>query len=293
MMTMNTIQINCERLQEFERNLDPQHPERSQIPARILGYGEISTVFEIEAEGLRGLAFKRLPLFYDQAEVDAYRVIYEEYNRLLEQDIGIHLPPYSYAAFPNANGRPIFYIVQKQLPADSIGSRAMHTLPRDAVLVLVKRVLQELRRVWEFNRKQNRVQVAIDGQISNWAIENFNVPSPRLENVSLLYLDTSTPLYRVNGVEQLNTELFLRSAPSFLVWILRLLFLKDVVNRYYDFHLVAVDLVANFFKEQKPELIPDVVRIVNDFFSGEAAELGVKLVTEKEVESYYREDALI
>ena len=54
----------------------------------------------------------------------------------------------------------------------------------------------------------------------------------------------------MDGVEQLDPELFLRSAPSFLVWLLRLLFLKDVVDRYYDFHLVAVDLIANFYKEQ-------------------------------------------
>ena len=40
--------------------------------------------------------------------------------------------------------------------------------------------------------------------------------------------------YRIEGAEQLNAELFLRSAPSFLAWILRLLFLEDVVDRYYD-----------------------------------------------------------
>jgi hypothetical protein len=290
---MGTIQINRELLEEFERRLDPRYPERSPIPARILGYGEISTVFEIQAAGLRGLAFKRLPLFYNQAEVQAYRAAHQEYNRLLEQDIGISLPPYGDVDFPNASGRPIFYIVQKQLPSDSIGSRAMRLLPREAVPFLVTRVLQELRKVWDFNRKQDRVQVAIDGQISNWAIADFDVAHPRIENASLLYLDTSTPLYRLKGVEQLNTELFLRSAPSFLVWILRLLFLKDVVNRYYDFHLVAVDLVANFYKEQKPQLISEVIRAVNDFFAGEAAELGIQPVTEREVESYYREDALI
>ena len=106
-------------------------------------------------------------------------------------------------------------------------------------------------------------------------------------------MDTSTPLFRVEGVEQLDTELFLRSAPSFLVWMLRLLFLKDVVNRYYDFRLVAIDLVANFYKEQRPDLIPDAIGAVNRFFAGEAADLGVQPIDEQEVRSYYREDALI
>ncbi len=290
---MDAIRIDRERLEEFERHLDPQHPERGPIPARILGYGEISTVFEIQADGLRGLAFKRLPLFRDQSEVQAYCAAYEEYCRLLEQDIGLCLPPYSYLSFSDSSGRPIFYIVQKQLPSDSIGSRAIQFLPRDDVLLLITRVLRELRKVWEFNRKQGRVQVAIDGQISNWAMVDLDAAHPRIDGSSLVYFDTSTPLYRIDGVEQLNTELFLRSAPSFLVWILRLLYLRDVVNRYYDLHLVAVDLIANLYKEQKAEWVPAAVHVVNDFFAGEAADLGVAPMDQREVESYYREDARI
>lgn len=290
---MSLSQPQLDLLQEFERGLDPQHPQRSKIPAGVLGYGEISTVFEIQAEMLHGLAFKRLPLFNDEQEVERYRNAFEEYNRLLGQEIGIRLPPHDYASFQNQSGRPIFYIVQKQLSAASIGHRALHTLPREDVFVLIKRALQELRKVWDFNRRQNRVQVAIDGQISNWSIDNFSPEHPRIEQASLSYVDTSTPLFRVQGVEQLDPELFLRSAPSFLVWILRLLYLKDVVNRYFDFHLVAVDLVANFYKEQKPDLVPDVIKTVNEFFAGEAAGLGVPPIGEKEVRDYYREDALI
>ncbi len=290
---MPAIPIDVERLNEFELHLDPQHPETSEIPARVLGYGEISTVFAIQAPGLDGLAFKRLPLFNDQAEVEAYRTVYDGYNRLLEQDAGIHLPRHGSVDFPGPNGRPVFYIIQEQLSSDSICSRAIQLLPREAVCVLVTRVMQELYKIWDLNRKQQRMQVGFDGQLSNWAIADFDPARPRVENAILLYLDTSTPLFRLGGVEQLNPELFLRSAPSFLVWILRVLFLKDVINRYYDFHLVATDLVANLYKEGKRELVPDVVRAVNDFLAGPGADLGVAPVSEKEAESYYREDAFI
>lgn len=272
-----------ELLETFERQLDPQNPERGKIPARVVGYGEISTVFEIEVEGLRGLAFKRLPSFTHQAEIEKYTATFVEYNRLLEQDIGLKLPAHDYAIVTSTNGRPIFYIVQQKLPAESIGNRAIHRLSREQVNALVRRILQHARHVWDFNRRQNRVQVAIDGQISNWAIDGE----------TLKYLDTSTPLFRIDGVEQLDTELFLRSAPSFLVWILRAFFLKDVVNRYYDFHRVAVDLVANFYKEQKPELIPGVIQTINDFCCLEAQALNIAPLTEKEVRDYYKEDALI
>ena len=291
-MSLSEAQLSL--LQDFERGLDPRQPERSQIPAVVLGYGEISTVFAIQAEGLQDLAFKRLPLFDSPAEVEAYQIVYEEYNRLLKDEIGLRLPAYSYAFFTGQSGHPIFYIVQQRLPASSIGNKALHSLPREGVLILVRRVLQELRRVWDFNGRQDRLQVAIDGQISNWSIDGFDTEHPYVDReTSLTYMDTSTPLYRLGGVEQLYVELFLRSAPSFLVWILRRLFLADVVNRYYDFRRVAMDLVANFYKEQRPDLIPDVLGVVNEFFTGEAAGLGIPPIEEEEVRAYYREDALI
>lgn len=291
-MSLEPQQLDC--LQDFERGLDPRWPDRGHIPALVLGYGEISTVFAIQREGLDGLAFKRLPLFHDQLEIDAYQAAYEEYNRILQEEVGLHLPGYSYASLLNRAGRPIFYIIQRRLPAASIGNQAIHLLPTAMTLALVRRVLSELLRVWDYNRRQDHLHVAIDGQISNWSIDGFDARNPRVDGATTLtYLDTSTPLFRVDGVEQLNPELFLRSSPSFLAWILRLLFLEDVVNRYYDFRRVAIDLVANFYKEQRPDLIPPVLDLVNEFFTGEAAELRIAPIEEKEVRAYYREDALI
>lgn len=289
-MSLSTPQLAL--LQDFERGLDPQHPERSRIPARILGYGEISTVIEIQNEAMRGYAFKRLPLFYDPREVERYTAAFDEYARLLQQEIGIRLPAQDHAVVQNAAGVPVFYIVQQKLDADSIGSRALHTRSDADILKLVRSVLCELVKVWEFNRAQTRIQVAIDGQISNWAIRETDGEASS-EFFALHYVDTSTPLFRVHGVEQLDPELFLRSAPFFLVWLLRALYLKDVVNRYYDLHLVAADLAANFFKEQRADLAPAVVETVNAFFENEARALNVKPLTEKQVRDYYREDAQI
>ncbi len=291
---MPLSQAQLDLLQEFEKGLDPRWPERNKIPAVVLGYGEISTVFAIEVQGLKDLALKRLPLFYNQEEVEAYQVAYEEYNRLLQDVVGLQLPSYSFVSFANPAGRPIFYIIQRRLPSSSIGNQAIHLLRPEQVRVLVRRVLQEARRVWDFNRQQDRLQIALDSQISNWSIDGFDAQDPRVDLTSTLtYLDTSTPLYRIEGVEQLNAELFLRSAPSFLAWILRLLFLEDVVARYYDFRRVVIDLVANFYKEQRPDLIPKVIDEVNNFFTDEAAALGIQPIEEREVRSYYREDALI
>ncbi len=288
------FQIDLELLRQFEHGLDPHHPERSAIPARVLGYGEISTVFSIEADGLQDLAFKRLPIFYKPEEIVRYCSVYLEYNRLLEQEVGLHVASHGYAAFLSDTGRPVFYIIQRQEPSQSIGHRALHILSYQGAISLFEALLRELHKVWDFNQRQNRLTVALDGQISNWSIQGFTPDTPELSSpVSLVYMDTSTPLFRVEGQEQLDPELFLRSAPSFLRWVLRLLFLEDVVNRYYDFHLVAVDAIANLYKEQRPDLVPGFVQAANAFFAGEGVGLNVSPITEREVHSYYQEDRLI
>jgi hypothetical protein len=235
-----------------------------------------------------------MPLFQDEGEIQAYQCAYEEYCRLLQQEAGLRLPAHGFASLTSPAGRPVLYIIQRRLPAASIGNHVLHVLPDEMVLHSVRRVLREMLPVWEFNRRQGQVQLSLDGQISNWSVDGFDPAQPFVDSASpLLYLDTSTPLFRVDGKDQLEAEIFLRSAPSFLAWILRLLFLEDVVERYYDFRRVAIDLVANFYKEQRGDLIPAVLEVVNDFFENEAANLGIQPITQKEIESYYREDALI
>ena len=291
---MQLTPAQLDLLQEFEQGLDPREPERSRIPATVLGYGEISTVFSIDVEDLIGLAFKRMPLFRDDVEIQAYQTAYEEYCRLLQQEASLRLPAHGFASLTSQAGRPVLYIIQHRLPSASIGNQALHLLPDEMVLYLVRRILRKLLPVWEFNRRQDHVQLSLDGQISNWSIEGFDPDQPFVDSATpLLYVDTSTPLFRVDGNDQLDAEIFLRSAPSFLAWILRLLFLEDVVNRYYDLRRVAIDLVANFQKEQRGDLILRVLDVVNDFFRNEAADLQIQPVAQKEIESYYREDALI
>lgn len=290
------LDIDLELLREFERGLDPRHPERGRIPARVLGYGEISTVFEIGDERQRGLAYKRMPIFHDEEELFRYVKTYDEYNRLLTEKVGLGMPEYGHASIPMRDGKPLIFLAQRKLDPDSVGNRVIHQLPPEEIPRLVRAVLRELAKVWRFNRGQDRFEIGIDGQISNWSVKGFDAARPRLpepDKIELLYFDTSTPLYREDGEDRLDPELFLRSAPSFLVWLLRWLFLEDVVTRYFDFHLVATDLVANFYKEQLAGLIPRLIEEANDFFAGEAADLGVAPLTQKEVRSYYREDALI
>jgi hypothetical protein len=148
---------------------------------------------------------------------------------------------------------------------------------------LLETIVGEIAKIWVYNRRHEPdARLALDGQLSNWT---WFADQPR---PNIYYIDTSTPLFRKNGIDQLDPELFLKSAPVYLRWILRWLFLQEVIDRYYDQRRVYTDLAANLYKEQRPDLIADAVAIIN-------RQLGAdhKSLTVGEVDTYYRQDKLI
>ena len=81
--------IDITLLNELEQGLNVRWPEKSRLPARVLGYGEISTVLEIQSAHTAGLAYKRMPMFRNEAEVTQYAALYEEYVDVLHNRGGI------------------------------------------------------------------------------------------------------------------------------------------------------------------------------------------------------------
>ncbi len=287
------LAIDRELLQRFEEGLNTLYPERSAIPATILGYGEISTVFQLQHAGQGGIAFKRMPIFDTQEQVDHYLAIYRDYNDLLKS-AGLTIPEHDAISIKTKNAGAVVYAAQQRLLPESIGNKVIHLVSGDGTARLVLAVLQHLKKVWDFNAAHHDIRIGIDGQISNWALRQFDPSNPGVgSSPELFYIDTSTPMIRKNGTEMLEADLFLKSAPSFLRWMVRWFFLQDVLDRYYDFRLVAIDLIANFHKEGRPDLIPGLITSVNDFFAQEARDYGIKPIEPREVESYYKQDAFI
>ncbi len=272
--------MDSQFLHRFEAGLDPRCVERSAIPATLVGYGEISAIFQIGED--TETVFKRMPLFGDAAQAEKYERMHHDYCRHLTR-AGLTLPP-SETAVVSVPGRPVvLYIAQKRLPDERFCHRLIHRLERQGCLSLLEEVVQAADRVWRFNAEAApAIELAIDGQLSNW------VSLPSNGDSRLFYIDTSTPLYRLNGVEQQNPDLILHSAPGFLRWIIRLFFLDDVMTRYYDPRLVYTDLAANLFKEQKPDLVPAAIAAINRHLPPDSAPLTVN-----EVKKYYREDKMI
>jgi Family of unknown function (DUF6206) len=271
------MEIDRELLAHFEAGLNPQALEESPIPAAVLGYGEISIILQIGDNP--DLAYKRMPLFSDRESAERYQRQFHEYCGYLS-GAGLHLPKHE-TLIVEVKGRPVvLYIAQERLPGDRFAHRLIHALEPGEATAMLERIIVEIEKVWYFNASSHPVlQLAIDAQVSNWVV---------LENDEILYIDTSTPLYRKEGAEQMDPELFLQSAPVFLRWLIRWLFLKDVMNRYYDPRLVYMDLAANLFKEQCPELISDTVGCINRHLPA-----GHDPMSHEEVEKYYKEDKLI
>lgn len=273
------MNIDSEILNKFEAGLDPQNLDKSSVPAVILGFGEISTVFQIGE--CADIAYKRMPLFKDVASAGRYAQQFHEYCRLLSES-GLKLPE-SDAGIITLPGRPVvLYIAQKILPPERFAHKLIHVLNPDETGKMIEKILSRIGLVWIYNEKNKPLfELALDGQLSNWVV-------PGNLSDELYFVDTSTPLYRKNGIEQLDPELLLQSAPGFLRWMLRLFFLEDVMNRYYDRRQVCIDLAANLFKEQKPEMVPMAVEIMNSMFFGKENPLSAG-----EVEKYYRTDRMI
>ena len=268
-------------LQRFEAGLDPQHLDASTVPGKIIGYGEISAIFQIQGDD--ATVYKRLPVFSDHRTARRYADMHTEYCRWLVH-AGVRLPASTtqVVAIP---GRPVaLYVAQRSLPVDHFCHHRIHRQAKGDSLALIEKVAAQIANIGRFNRQAApQVELAIDGQLSNWVL----APSEGRQS-QLVYVDTSTPLLRKDGVEQLDPELLLKSAPRPLRWIIRRFFLADVMNRYYVPRLVYTDLAANLFKEQRPDLVGPTVAILNRFLAGNDRPL-----TLADIEKYYAEDKWI
>lgn len=268
------MNINKILIEKFEKQLDPHNISASKISAKLIGYGEISSIFELKE--IPEVVFKRMPMFKNFEQAKEYSEKYNRYCKLLSE-AGVNLPEDDTIIITKSDKLTVLYIAQKKFNSGLIGNKLIHSLSEKEIKTLAKKVVETIYLVWEFNKRNENVELAIDSQISNWAYYK--------DTDTLQYFDTSTPLFKINNVEQMEPELVLTSAPSFGRAIIRKFFLDDVINRYYDEKSVNIDLIANLYKEQKPELIPVFIAIVNTFTE--------KKITKKEIDKYYKEDKFI
>jgi len=285
----------------FKRDLTRLYSESSRL--EIVGYGEISTVMEVsrghllnENLELRTLdesrwIWKKMPPFPSLEDVREFDRIYYEYREILVNDIGIIVPRQMIYYFSHEK-HYVVYAGQEKLNTEFVCNRLIREMKQESACALFARILEELKKVYRFNSADGPVSVGFDGQLSNWVLLTLGEYTGDIADKDMLaYIDTSSPLYRVNGVEQINTSILLKTAPSFLRLVLRLFFVKDVVDRYYDTRSVIIDLIANLYKEKRPDLISPFIEIANEFIMENRVQGGP--LHEKEIADYYSTDAFI
>lgn len=287
------MKIDIDILRKLERSIDTYNPENGEVPIKILGFGEISLVFEIVGDPEQ-IAYKRIPIFDNEKQVKRHIWAYNEYNRILTEEVGLILPDYDVAWFKDDKDKIQFYCVQEKVMSESVGNIVIHEVSNEDINTLILLAMRDMKKVWLYSKNNETINLGLDGQISNFAVIGYDPNNPKIqEDTKLIYFDTSTPMFRKNGIEAMDAELFLKSTPSFLRFLVKAAFLDEVVDRYYDWRLVTIDLIANFFKEQKPELIPGIISQVNNFFKEEASEFNMEPITFEEVEKYYKNDKMI
>lgn len=292
---MSGLAIDKNWFANFENSLDTSDPGSHDFHAKILGFGEISAVIEFpDAPQYDGWIFKRLPICRDMEEAESYEKLCREYVRIIHEDVGARVPESLFFSVPVRPGLVVFYAAQKKLNPSLIGNEILHWAGDDEIFAFLESVLRALVRVAEFNANNTGgVEITLDFQLSNWALDSQEEKPAIKSGAPLSFIDISTPMFRLNGKEQIDPDMLLRSCPDFLVWILKATVLDEVVSRYYDPRSAIIDIIANCVKEDREDLIPEMINLSNRFFSGKPAGIEMRPLTVEEIYKYYRTDAAI
>jgi len=115
--------INTSYLTKFEKGLDISDTDNSKIPAKIVGYGEISSIFKVQ--GFEGWIYKRLPLFETQKQAEDYAKKYKDYVALLK-NTGLSLPNDFYLIV-NGHTKVVLYLAQKEINRENLCQNRLHS----------------------------------------------------------------------------------------------------------------------------------------------------------------------
>jgi hypothetical protein len=281
-------------------------PNTSDFPGisiRILGIGEITTTIEVKGKHwgklhptekrMMRLAYKRMPAFDDKETMDHYLKIHNDYQDLLEE-LGIGVPWHDNLIKRRGDGRWVVYNRQERFGNRKVACLMIREMDEAGCMDVFKLLLDKMGLFFTHNDRHPEKTIGFDAQISNWVFTDYDPEQKRIRpDEPVVYIDTSTPLMRIDGVEQLDTELFLRAIPAVGRAFVRRFFLAEVVDRYYRPRDVILDLIASFITHGRPDLVPALVAEANRFMAASEFARHEKPFTEKQIKAYNREDVMI
>lgn len=275
---------------------------RGNAEVDIVGYGEISTVMhlrktrwidgeiDIVKDESRWI-WKKMPPFPDIEGVTVFERLYNDYRTLLTEKIGMMVPKQIVRHFRHDDYYTV-YAGQEKVDSNTICNMLIKKIDAKNANKIMELILKALHAVYTFNKNDPHTSIGLDAQLSNWALISNHISSDNIhEDDRLIYIDTSSPMIRIDGKEQIDTEIFIKSAASFLRPVIRMFFLKEVVDRYYDIRSVMIDIIANLHKEKREDLIDSFIDITNNYCI--RFQLDIAPLNRREIDAYYSNDAFI
>ena len=272
-------------LASFELGLDTRHPTAGGR-AEVLGTGEVSVALRID--DLPGWVCKRMSGFADETAMRAYEELVADYLRVLRRD-GVQVADTHLVPVIVPKRRPVVYLLQPEMPAESLGHHLLRDGRDSALSLALGRVLDTVDRVLRVNpSRRDGSQLAVDAQLSNWS---FPVVAGRPGEPVLI--DVGTPFVRGPEGYRIDVEIFLSALPvGARAWYRRKRAVEAYLDDYFDPRTVALDILGNFHKEGRADRVRLGLDVVNAWLSQHHRLFpDSRPITEEEVAAYYKHDA--
>ncbi len=256
-------------LAPLERAVEHTLATNDQRALHVLGHGEITSVLAYPtASG--PWACKRMTVFESQHRLEAYRAQLQEYIATLRAR-GVAVLESRTEVVSSSTGGQTLYIVQPTISPSMIAPEVLRAASARDGSALLMRIVDTIVAV-------SSPTVGFDAQLSNWGF---------VDDV-LVYFDVGSPLLRdEDGRDLLDTELYVASLPAPLRPPVRRFVVQSILDQFFTPHAIALDFVANLYKEDLGSWVPVALDIANERVAGDAH----PAITIDQARRYYRRDA--
>ena len=275
---------------DLEGRLDPAAPEEC-ADVRILGYGELSAALTID--GLPGTVCKRMAGFASTAAADEYCALVDEYLAEVRAS-AVRVAETVPIPVPRPGRHPVVYLVQPLLDPATLGNSLLHSADDATLAAAIRLALGAVARVAHGTAaRADGVEVAIDGQLSNWAYTDGSASTaPGGELPEPILIDVGTPFMRRNGRHVMQREYLLSPVPPGIrTYYGRRGLVEAYLDDYFVPRTVALDLLGNFHKEGASERLGLAASVVNEWLANADIPGPREPIHVTEVAEYYRKDA--
>jgi hypothetical protein len=285
------MEIDVDLLKQFEEQLNTLRPEKSPIPAKLVGLGRISATYEILEDGQELAQYTRMPYFDTMIRLDAYEKLYHRYNQQMKE-IGIDLPDHGTTRIQKRNGQTVLYLFREKQPANATAIGVVSRATNAQCFAVARQILREMNKAWKFNGKnRSKLEVSVDGRLSNWSIPGIGLDISQVDTKTKLQcIPNGTPMMRQGEKELLDSDLFFLRASEVSQPISKRRHMRDLLGRFYDMRRACMDMLADF-REIRGKLVTGVVDVANQFLLEEAAVEHLLAITPEDVKQY-KADAL-